>query len=165
LGKRRAGGNKTGAGGPSKLAERLHSAAIHLLRQLRKADEAAGVGPARLSALSVLVFGGPASLGGLARAEQVTPATMSRLVTGLERDGLARREADPDDRRAIRVLATAKGRRLLIQGRRRRLDILESRLAPLAAKERRTLEEATLLLEGLLREDVQTNPGPDKSGG
>ena len=36
---------------------------------------------AKLSALSVLVFGGPRSIGALARAEQVRLPTMSRLVT------------------------------------------------------------------------------------
>ena len=82
----------------------LHSAAIHLLRRVRKQDAATGEGPARLSALSVLVFGGPMTLGQLAAAEQVKPPTMSRIVTGLERqpaggalDGCQRRApgADP----------------------------------------------------------------------
>ena len=41
------------------IADRLHSAAIHLLRRVRQQDTATGEGPARLSALSVLVFGGP----------------------------------------------------------------------------------------------------------
>jgi len=45
------------------IADRLHSAAIHLLRRVRKQDVLAGEGPARLSALSVLVFGGPKTLG------------------------------------------------------------------------------------------------------
>src|SRR5258706_14927634 len=68
-------------------ADRLHSAAIHLLRQLRVRDRESGVGPAQLSALSVLVFGGPRSLGELADAEQVRPPTMSRIVAELERGG------------------------------------------------------------------------------
>ena len=66
------------------IADRLHSAAIHLLRRVRKQDAATGEGPARLSALSVLVFGGgPMTLGQLAQAEQVRPPTMSRIVSGL----------------------------------------------------------------------------------
>src|SRR5258706_13558070 len=73
------------AGGETfETADRLHSAAIHLLRRLRVRDRESGVGPAQLSALSVLVLGGgPRSLGELAEAEQVRPTTMSRLVTGL----------------------------------------------------------------------------------
>src|ERR1700724_1673699 len=71
------------------VAERLHSAAIHLLRRVRKQDLATGEGPARLSALSVLVFGGPMTLRQLAAAQPVKPPTMTRIVNGLERSGLA----------------------------------------------------------------------------
>ena len=73
---------------PTCVADRLHSAAIHLLRRFRKQDVATGEGPARLSALSVLVFGGPKTLGELAAAEQVKPPTMSRMVAGLARSRL-----------------------------------------------------------------------------
>src|SRR5919199_1876113 len=79
------------------VADRLHSAAIHLLRRLRKVDEASGLSAPRLSALSVLVFAGPRTLGELAAAEQVRPPTMTRLVRALERSGLVTREHDPDD--------------------------------------------------------------------
>src|SRR5258706_5447171 len=81
------------AGGQSfEAADRLHSAAIHLLRRLRVRDRESGVGPAQLSALSVLVLGGgPRSLGQLAEAEQVRPPTTSRIRAGLVRPGLARR--------------------------------------------------------------------------
>src|SRR5947208_12142640 len=82
-------------------ADRLHSAAIHLLRRLRVGDRESGIGPAQLSALSVLVFGGPRSLGELADAEQVRPPTMSRIVSGLERAGLVKREAT--DRKSTRL--------------------------------------------------------------
>jgi len=84
-----------------------------------------GISPARASALSVLVFGGPRSLTELAQAEQVTPATMSKLVTALERERLVRRYPDVNDARAIRIEATAKARRILERGRSRRLDVLE----------------------------------------
>ena len=85
------------------VADRLHSAAIHLLRHARKRDAIAGVSPARLSALSVLVFGGPMALGQLAAAEQVKAPTMSRMVAGLKRSGLATIETDSKDGRRIRV--------------------------------------------------------------
>jgi DNA-binding MarR family transcriptional regulator len=107
----------------------MHSASIHLLRCARQVDDAAmGISPARASALSVLVFGGARSLGELAQAERVTPATMSKLVTALEGEGLVRRYPDVNDARAIRVEATAKGRRILERGRERRLDLLEELL-------------------------------------
>ncbi|MET0801247.1 MAG: MarR family transcriptional regulator, partial [Actinomycetota bacterium] len=91
------------------MADRLHSAAIHLLRRLRVEDEALGISAPRLSALSVLVFGGPQRIGDLARIEQLEPPTMTRIVDGLVRDGLAVREPDTDDARAVRVRATSGG--------------------------------------------------------
>ena len=111
----------------SDVADRLHSAAIHLLRRIRKVDEASGLSAARLSALSVLVFGGATTIGGLAHAEQVSAPTISRLVSGLERDGFVVREADEGDARAVRVRATAKGTRVLQEGRRRRVAELDER--------------------------------------
>jgi DNA-binding MarR family transcriptional regulator len=131
-------------------ARRLHSAAIHLLRALRRQDAASGVGPARLSALSVLVFGGPATLGALADAEQVRPPTMSRIVAGLEADGLVRREPDQQDGRRAHLHATAAGRRLLEKARDRRVDQLAGWLDALSAAERARLTEAIRILEGML---------------
>src|SRR3984893_1476977 len=106
------------------VADRLHSAAIHLLRLARQQDVLARQGPARLSALSVLVFGGPMALGQLAAAEQVKPPTMSRIVTGLEESRLGERLTDAKDARRVRIRATRNGERLLHQGRRRRIEYL-----------------------------------------
>src|SRR6476661_10655355 len=80
-------------------AIRLHSAAIHLLRRLRREDDASGLSAPRLSALSVVVFGGPLTLGALAAAEQVRPPTMTRIVSALEAAGLVQREPGPRDGR------------------------------------------------------------------
>jgi DNA-binding MarR family transcriptional regulator len=136
----------------SAIADRLHSAAIHLLRRVRKQDAATGEGPARLSALSVLVFGGPMTLGQLAAAEQVKPPTMSRIVTGLEESRLAERLTDSNDARRIRIRATASGERLLHQGRRHRIEYLATHLEGLTGQELATLDEAVKLLEGVLRD-------------
>lgn len=138
--------------GTAELATRLHSAAIHLLRLLRREDDAAGVSAPLLSALSVLVFGGDRTLGELAAAEQVRPATMSRVVDALAAAGLARRVADDRDRRRSRIRATAAGRRMLEAGRRRRVATLTARLEGLAAPERRTLAAAVGVLERVLDE-------------
>jgi DNA-binding MarR family transcriptional regulator len=131
-------------------ADRLHSAAIHLLRRLRVRDRESGVGPAQLSALSVLVFGGPRSLGELADAEQVRPPTMSRIVAGLERAGLVRRHATEDGRR-VRLEASAKGTRILQEGRKRRVESLAKTLALLSEKERQQLGQLTVLLQQVIR--------------
>src|SRR5690348_6917297 len=93
----------------TELADKLHSAALHLLRSLRKVDAASGITAPRLSVLSVVVFGGPRTLGELALAEQVKPPTMTRLVAALEAEGLVKREVDREDRRTTRIHATKKG--------------------------------------------------------
>ena len=142
---------KTAVPETSAIADRLHSAAIHLLRRVRKQDAATGEGPARLSALSVLVFGGPMTLGQLAAAEQVKPPTMSRIVTGLERSRLAERLPDSKDARRVRIRASPGGERLLHEGRRRRIEYLARHLGGLTRQELATLDEAVKLLEGVLR--------------
>src|SRR6201984_820106 len=132
-------------------ADRIHSAAIHLLRRVREVDaKAMGISPARASALSVLVFGGARSLTELAEAEQVTAATMSKLVTGLEREGLVRRYPDVNDARAIRIEATAKARRILERGRAVRLDLLEALLAKHDDRQVRIVAEAAEIIEKCL---------------
>src|SRR5579863_2981923 len=113
------------------LADQLHSAAIHLLRRLRVRDRESGIGPAQLSALSVLVFGGAKSLSELADAEQVRPPTMSRIVVSLEEAGLVRR-APTEDARRVRLTATAKGNKIMWAGRKRRVELLANALTALA---------------------------------
>ncbi|MEE8169814.1 MAG: MarR family transcriptional regulator [Phycisphaerae bacterium] len=135
----------------SELADRLHSAAIHLLRRLRRVDEATGLTAPRLSALSVLVFGRPRSLTALAAAEQVRPPTMTRLVRQLEAERLVRRTRDPVDGRAIRLRATAKGARLLLRGRGRRVEHLATMLGGASADELHSLRRAVAALERLLQ--------------
>lgn len=132
------------------VALRLHAAAIHLLRRLRAADVEAGVTPARLSALSVLVFGGPCSVTELAEAEQVSSPTMSRLVAALEEEGLVSRRPDPEDGRAVRLEATAEAARLLEEGRDRRVGRLAALLSGLEPEELQTVARSAEMLEELL---------------
>ncbi len=131
---------------PLETADRVHAAAIRLLRMVRSADDETGLSAPRLSALSVLVFAGPKSLGALARIEQVTAPTMSKLVSELQADGLVAKRADKADGRAIRIEATAKGKALMLEGRKRRLALLRQRFASFTAAERATLEKAAALM-------------------
>lgn len=124
------------------LADHLHSTSIHLLRQVRVQDAATGLAPARLSALSVLVFGGAMSLNELAKAEQVRPPTMSRIVDALESAGLIRRTVNQQDRRAVVLEATEKGTAILWQGRKRRVKFLARHLSRLSEPERRQINDA-----------------------
>ena len=129
------------------VADALHSASIHLLRGVRKEDERTGVGPARLSALSVLVFAGSMRLTELARIEQVKPPTMTKVIAGLESGGLVRRRADAEDARAVRLEATPRGTRLLQEGRRRRVERLAAALQALAPEDVDVLARAAAIIE------------------
>jgi len=139
------------------LADQLHSAAIHLLRQLRKEDDASGLSAPRLSALSVVVFGGPLTLGQLAAAEQVKPPTMTRIVTGLEKEGLVKRIGDPRDRRLTRIQATIKGQRVLTAGRARRVERLAAAVRDLRRSELAELTRGVHLLQQLIA-DLRGTP-------
>jgi DNA-binding MarR family transcriptional regulator len=134
------------------IADRLHSAAIHLLRRVRKQDVATEEAPAQLSALSVLVFGSAKTLGELAAAEQVKPPTMSRIVAGLSRRRLIEIAQDPDDARRMRIRATAKGTRLLQEGRQRRITYLASHLDQLTPEELASVGRAVEILQKLLQQ-------------
>ena len=137
--------------GPRDVADRLHSAAIHLLRKVRSTDVQTGVTPAQLSALSVLMSG-PKTLGELAAAEQVKPPTITRLARELERLGLARRESDPGDARVARLRSTAKGTAILRRGRELRIGELERRLRRSSARDLRTLHDAAVIIERIVRQ-------------
>ena len=132
-------------------ATALNSGAVHLLRAVRRVDRETGLPPAQLSALSVLVFGGPRSLGALAAAEDVAGPTMTRIVDGLAARGLAERQP-AGDQRAVRVVATPAGHALMAGGRRRRVEVLTEALAALPAADRRRLGAAAPLLDRLAAE-------------
>ena len=131
----------------SRTADLMNSAAIHVLRRAWEVDRESGLSQAALSALSVVVFGGRLKLGELAAAEGVRSATMTGIVTGLERDGLVRRRPHGEDGRAVLVEATAAGKRVLAKARQRRIDVIAERLRDLSAHELDLLWRAGHLLE------------------
>ena len=142
----------------TRLADELHSAAIHLLRRVRRDDESVGLSAARLSALSVVVFGGPIRISALARAEQVRTASMTPLVAALERDGLITRESDPSDARAAILRSTAKGAKLMAEGRARRVANLAAELRDLSAADRATLQRAARILTSAFMRPAAPRP-------
>ncbi len=148
---RRNSGSRRRGAATGEVADRIHSAAIRLLRGLRRQDDKWGLSAPRLSALSVVVFGGPITLGELARVEQVRPPTMTRLVHALESERLVARAPDVGDKRVTWIKVTARGRRLLLKGRKRRVRALTSRLACLNRTEIDTLDKAASLLETVAR--------------
>lgn len=147
------------------VARELNSGAIHLLRGMRRIDRLAGLTPARLSALSVLVFGGPCSLGRLARTEDVAGPTMTRIVDGLEAAGLARRTAHPDSARSVLVAATEDGVALMRAAADRRLDAIVEALTALPKPERdRVSAAAPLLVELATLVRNRQDPDPEPTG-
>jgi DNA-binding MarR family transcriptional regulator len=134
------------------LAETLHSSAIHLLRKLRREDAASGLNAPRLSALSVVVFAGPVTLGDLAGAEQVRPPTMTRIVDALAEQGLVVKKRNAKDGRSTLIYATAQGKKLLMQGRERRVRALAAQIAALSARERTALGDAAEILRKVIVE-------------
>ena len=135
----------------SETAAALNSGTVHLLRAIATLDRASGVPAARLSALSVLVFGGPRSLGQLAAVEGVTSPTMTRVVDGLVEAGLARRSPYPGNGRQVLVEATPEGEALMRDAAQRRVDALVSALAELVPEQRAVLAAAAPLLPELAR--------------
>lgn len=131
-------------------ADRLHSAAIHLLRRVRREDAATGLPAPQLSALSVIVFRGPLTLGALADAEQVRPPTITRTVAALEAAGLIERTVDTRDRRSTQVRATSRGAEVMREGRLRRVESLAKALDALSAADRDRLDSALDVLEGIV---------------
>ena len=131
------------------LADGLHSVTIQLLRQVRREDRASGIGPAQLSALSVLVFGGSKSLKQLAEIEQVKPPTMVRIVQALVEQRLAATRADQDDARKLQISATANGRSVMQRARQRRVEVLAGMLNQKSATERLEISRAVAILRNL----------------
>ena len=133
------------------VADRLHSAALHLLRRARAVDVGMDLDGPRASALSVLVFGGPVPLTRLAAIEQVSPPAITKTVTALERAGLATRTRSEVDRRVVHVAATEAGRALLHAGRAARVRVVADLIAELPAADLDILGRAADLIEAALR--------------
>jgi DNA-binding MarR family transcriptional regulator len=138
-----------------RVANALNSTAIHALRAARAADAETGLTAERLSLLSVLVFGGPATMSALARAEQVSRPAITRTVGALEEAGLVRREEVPADRRQSLVSATAAGRRVLEAGRRARIERLAAVLADVRPEQLGELDRALAVVRKALRSSRQ----------
>jgi DNA-binding MarR family transcriptional regulator len=134
------------------LAARLRLALNRLARRLR-AQTPQDLSPSLTSALVTIELQGPISLGQLARRERVTPPCVTRMAASLERLGLVRREADPVDRRIVRVALTAEGRRTVQRTRTRKTAYLTKKLRKLTESELAVMREALPVLERLLEDD------------
>ena len=131
-------------------ANRLHSAALRLLRRAATADSGMPLDGPRASLLSVLVFAGPQSMRRLAQIEQVSPPAITKLVTALEGQGLVTRTPSDRDRRVVLVEATPQGRALLESGRRDRVALVGGLLDGLSTEELAVVRRAADIIATLL---------------
>jgi DNA-binding MarR family transcriptional regulator len=131
------------------LAPRLRWTITRLARRLRQ-EAGTDLGPSQVAALGTIERHGPLSPSELADAERIKRPTATRILRHLEEAALVARVQDPEDGRGSIVTITAAGRTHLKRLRARKTAYLASRLDKLPAEDRRTLERAAELLEGML---------------
>jgi DNA-binding MarR family transcriptional regulator len=134
---------------PSQVATLLNDRFARLARQLRNLDLPPGMTPERMSAMAAISSEGPISVTALAEREIVRPATMSRMVSALVEDGLARRLEDKTDGRGVLVAATAKGRKLFQRAHDQRLRQLKQALSSLSKEQLSAMQALANALEQL----------------
>jgi DNA-binding MarR family transcriptional regulator len=120
-----------------------------MARRLRQ-ESGTDLGPSQVAALATVQHHGPLSPSELAKLERIKRPTATRIVGHLEDAGLVERVKDPADGRASILSITAEGRALLKRLRERKTAYLASRLDKLDDQDRRALERAAELLEGML---------------
>jgi DNA-binding MarR family transcriptional regulator len=150
-----AEGNSRPAAADSALADALVMAAIRLTRTLRALNRHSSLSGPQISLLSVVVYAGQIAARDLARHEEVTPATISRLIASLENEQLIVRRRDATDTRVQWITATARGRQLVRDGHRRRLAPLVDAIHRLPPSQRETLRAATEVVGELAQELAQ----------
>ena len=131
------------------IAGLLHDRFSRLTRQLRHMPLPAGMTQERLSALSSIINDGPISVTALADREMVRPATMSRMVSALVDDHLARRLENKTDGRGVLVAITAKGRSAYQRAHKLRLQQLGAALKDLPQDQLATMYKLAEALQRL----------------
>jgi DNA-binding MarR family transcriptional regulator len=130
-------------------AARLRAVIGKLSRRLRPTVAGSGLTPSQISVLFTIVRLGPLGLSELAEIETLNPTMLSRITAQLSDSGLIRRSADPEDRRAAFVVATAAGRRIRERIHRERTQALRAHVEELEEHEREALWHALPVLEEL----------------
>lgn len=123
---------------------------MRLARRLRNERDSAGLTLSQMAVLGTLFRCGPSSAGDLAAAEKVTPPSMTRTISGLERLGLVERRPHVSDGRQVVVELTAAAHEVIERDRRRRDAWLNQRLDELTPAERDLLRKVAPLLDRLV---------------
>ncbi|WP_028277572.1 MarR family winged helix-turn-helix transcriptional regulator [Arthrobacter sp. I3] len=128
------------------LAEDFREALRHSIYLVRRLDADGELSAAQLSMLKMLLDAGPAAggvrVGEIARNLGVKVPSATEQIIKLERAGLARREPDPDDSRAVRVTLTDAGLAAVASANERRNAVMAGVLSSLSDEDRAALAAA-----------------------
>tara|TARA_R110002051_G_scaffold4294_1_gene22992 strand:- start:735 stop:1193 length:459 start_codon:yes stop_codon:yes gene_type:complete len=136
------------------LADGLTLDAVRLTRWLRAADPAPTLSGPQASALAVVVHAGRIRMSDLARVEEVSRPTVTRIARELLTLGLIARTIDPADARVSWLTATRSGRARLAAGQARRLEPLVSALDALSPADRSSLVAGAAVLNELITRSI-----------
>lgn len=123
------------------LAQDFREALRHSIYLVRRLDADGELSAAQLSTLKMLLEDG-VRVGEIARNLGVKVPSATEQIIKLERAGLARREPDPDDSRAVRVTVTEEGRAAVDSANARRNAVMAGILASLSESDRAALAAA-----------------------
>lgn len=105
-----------------------------------------GLSVAQFGVLTFLYHGGTCSVSAIGQRMEVSGAAASQLIERLVQAGLVERSENPADRRARRIVLTAKGREVVERGIAERYRWLDELVANLDEPRRRAVLAALLLL-------------------
>ncbi|KRE67165.1 MarR family winged helix-turn-helix transcriptional regulator [Arthrobacter sp. Soil761] len=128
------------------LAGAFREALRHSVYLVRRLDADGELSAAQLSTLKMLLGEGQ-RVGEIARNLGVRVPSATEQIIKLERAGLARREPDPDDSRAVRVILTPEGRAAVDSANRRRNQVMAAILSTLTDQDRQALAEALPVID------------------
>ncbi|MGC4934410.1 MarR family winged helix-turn-helix transcriptional regulator [Gordonia sp. DT30] len=131
------------------IARAIRPAVTRLYLILRRHTPIPEYSAAQASGLATLLDHGAMRMGDFAARESIRMPTATSLVDGLIRNGLARRDPDPSDRRAVLVSLTDHGRSVLQRVSTQRDDVLAHAIAELADDDRAALAAAAPALKAL----------------
>jgi DNA-binding MarR family transcriptional regulator len=147
---------ESAAAGEAEPTARLRAVLGRLSRRLRPTQAGSGLTPSQISVLFTIVRFGPLRLSEVAEIERLNPTMLSRIAAQLTESGLIRRTADPGDRRAALVQASAAGKRMRERIHRERTLALDAHVQELDEAQRAALWQALPVLEEL----AERLPGP-----
>jgi len=128
------------------LASGFREALRHSVYLVRRLDADGELSAAQLSTLKMLLNEGQ-RVGEIARNLGVRVPSATEQIIKLERAGLARREPDPKDSRAVRVILTPEGRDAVDSANKRRNQVMAGILSTLSDQDRKALADALPVID------------------